>query len=81
MNPTKRRTRLLFLARALREEADRMTGDTRQAMTHESLQLSHIYRPLERHDPATVTAFMDAAIDRIVTSASSRMGMPWQVTA
>lgn len=81
MNPTKRRTRLLFLARALREEADRMTGDLRHAMIHESLQLSYIYRSLERHDTATVDAFMEAAIDRIVSSASSRMGMPWQVTA
>lgn len=79
MNPTMRRTRLLFLARALREEADRMTGDLRQAMIGESLQLSYIYRSLDRHDPATVTAFMDAAIDRIVSAASSRIN--WQVTA
>jgi len=79
MNPTKRRTRLLFLARALREEADRMTGERRKAMISESLQMSYIYRTIGHHTDAIIDGFMDAAIDSIVAAASSRV--TWQVTA
>lgn len=74
MNATKARTRLLFLAREVRAEAQhwRQDRDAFGSLIHVGVQLAFLARSIERQDTRVVVAAIDMGVGVIVRYAASR---------
>lgn len=80
MNYTAYRTRLLFLARELRTEAQhREPSPLRSELIVYANRLAKIARTAELHPPGVLAAFIDSAENMIVTASSERID--WAVIA
>lgn len=73
MNPTKLASRMLFMAKTCRGEADRHTGKRREQLLHASAQLSYAANGafrINHHEAAE--AVLAAAIDLAVACITHR---------
>lgn len=77
-NSTQQRSRLAFLAREMRKEADLQRPEIRNRLAMNARNLTWTYRTLKSHDPDVVDSLIDASIEIIVHFSSARI--PWKVT-